>query len=479
MFFVFCLNQADRMKRDADDAYLELLGGCSDFKPRKRRRKQSWSRLVKTSAELDESHGVASSAGRKEDTIKDTLFMTCVSRFVHAMQGNFRNFCVYEWFYSTIDEAFFLRDDSFHKILTSRFGPEHAEILTRHEWALVRRLCRVDRPRRFSSRFVDTQLKLLQEHRTIMRTMQRKFIRNEYVSLCFPYPLCAGARVTALHPIFKQLSTGVVLSSDFDNNRVLVQFDLRTHGIFYVFDYDVRAQTPFYINYTDENIGAEDCAEKKNEPGMPRRWGTINNFPWGFDRLKTVIEHGMVGHVRRLKMRFAKAAPVVVRNYLLNQKESILNELRFLNAVSEKTRARRLSAPDRARSHRDLSELYEWYLSLLGHVNKQLKGVSTASLLPDWGDPMKLGLLVQASEMVRAMDQGGSDQKASRALMNSCTALALSIGVAITSNETPEHSDSVDVLLQTIKKQLFSKRSRMMFDTIKAKATMLRGHAQE
>ena len=103
--------------------------------------------------------------------------------------------------------------------------PPHAR-LTRKEWSLIRRKIH-GRPRRFSQRFIKSQLDKLEQYRDCVRNIQ--FRDGSEAVPNFPYevpaPIKIGAHVTAYNKKMRLLHRGIVLTSDPIGKRYMIQFE--------------------------------------------------------------------------------------------------------------------------------------------------------------------------------------------------------------------------------------------------------------
>jgi hypothetical protein len=103
--------------------------------------------------------------------------------------------------------------------------------LTRLEWKAVRRLI-PNKPRRFSQRFVSSQLNERNKYRNTVRMLQRNV--GLALSMHFPYdvlaPIKVGSTVTAYSRKYRVIHRGVVLAHDGVTGRYVVQFERKEFG---------------------------------------------------------------------------------------------------------------------------------------------------------------------------------------------------------------------------------------------------------
>lgn len=183
------------------------------------------------------------------DALKQTKWGRAAIDAIYALQGRFALHCVYEWFYSDIDEDFFLRDEfkeCLQKLASKGISLSKNQRLTRCEWGLIRE--KIGRIRRTSSKFFERERLRLEAFRKEVRGIQAQYLANlnEYRN-DFPYqvyaPLQVGMRVTALH-FSGQLATGSVLATSRNENSYLIQFDIADLGVHFCPDYNIKASIP-------------------------------------------------------------------------------------------------------------------------------------------------------------------------------------------------------------------------------------------
>lgn len=97
------------------------------------------------------------------------LYGEWCSKLISCLQGSGRMMARHEFFYSDIDKAWFNTNPYFQDL--AAIGIPSDIRLTSSEWSCVRRKFR-KRTRRFSRRFILSQLKQLDEYRYTVRTIQ-------------------------------------------------------------------------------------------------------------------------------------------------------------------------------------------------------------------------------------------------------------------------------------------------------------------
>ena len=112
--------------------------------------------------------------------------------------------------------------------------------LTRREWSMIRRGIH-GRPRRFSRRFIFSQLKKRNRYRLIARHLQRNPSEPNPTGFDIPPPIKPGTIVTAFNQKFKTLHRGVVLFHDAAGHRYLVQFERELLGVEFCVDTEVAS----------------------------------------------------------------------------------------------------------------------------------------------------------------------------------------------------------------------------------------------
>jgi len=124
----------------------------------------------------------------------------------------------------------------------ARFGIDPDTRLTHREWKAVRR--RVSkRPRRFSRRFIASQMNERNAYRCRVRMLQHVPALASVAD--FPYnvpkPIRVGTVVTAYNRKFRMIHRGVVLSHDEVNARYLILFESKEFGCEYCPDSEIAS----------------------------------------------------------------------------------------------------------------------------------------------------------------------------------------------------------------------------------------------
>ena len=92
-----------------------------------------------------------------------------VQKMIDSLTGSARSWARYEFFYSDIDRPWF-NFNEFH-IELAKHGVSPLAKLTRKEWSAVREAIR-GRPRRFSKKFISSEMNKLNSYRHLVRMMQ-------------------------------------------------------------------------------------------------------------------------------------------------------------------------------------------------------------------------------------------------------------------------------------------------------------------
>jgi len=161
-------------------------------------------------------------------------------RYARLLRPKLRRWCLYEWFCSPVDYAWF-HEHAFAKMLRAS-GLGHVTKLTRFEWSFVRAL--YGRPRRLSKPFLDAERARLHEYRQDVRQLRKLQTSGHAAAAAAEAALglqgcvvqmAVGQRVTAFHPKERHLFSGTVLTPDGDHYRV--QFDRPKLGVQHVKDW--------------------------------------------------------------------------------------------------------------------------------------------------------------------------------------------------------------------------------------------------
>jgi len=155
----------------------------------------------------------------------DQQYAQFCGRLMNCLQGPARLFATCEFFYSDIDRAWY-NENPFAKAASELGIPKKAK-LTRREWAAARRRMGKDKPRRFSEKFIVSQLSDRNEYRSTVRKLQN----NPHLSCTehFPFvvyaPSRAGTMVTAYSKRFRIIQRGRVLTYDRKTALYLIEFE--------------------------------------------------------------------------------------------------------------------------------------------------------------------------------------------------------------------------------------------------------------
>ncbi|KAJ4892936.1 Protein ALWAYS EARLY 2 [Raphanus sativus] len=217
------------------------------------RRKMS---LKKSLQERDKSSDKASRSSRslseQEVLLKDKL-STSLS---HPLA---RRRCIFEWFYSAIDQPWFAKMEFVDYL--NHVGLGHIPRLTRLEWSVIK--SSLGRPRRFSERFLQEEREKLKQYResvrkhyTELRTGAREGLPTDLAR-----PLAVGNRVIAIHPKTREIHDGKILTVDHSQCNVL--FD--ESGVELVKDIDCMPSNP--LEYMPEGLRrqVDKCLSIKKE----------------------------------------------------------------------------------------------------------------------------------------------------------------------------------------------------------------------
>uniref|UniRef100_H0XPR2 DIRP domain-containing protein n=1 Tax=Otolemur garnettii TaxID=30611 RepID=H0XPR2_OTOGA len=155
--------------------------------------------------------------------------------------------CLYEWFYSSIDKPLFEGDNDFCLCLKQSFPSLKTRMLTRVEWGKIRRL--MGKPRRCSSAYFEEERSALQQKRQQIRLLQQRKVADvsqfEDLPDEIPLPLAIGTKVTArLHHAYGGLFTGQIVAVDTLNATYTVTFDRTELGTHTIPDYEVLSNEP-------------------------------------------------------------------------------------------------------------------------------------------------------------------------------------------------------------------------------------------
>jgi DIRP len=168
----------------------------------------------------------------------DDVYAAWCHKLINCLNGSARSWAIHEFFYSDLDRPWY-SSNTFAKE-AAKLGIPPAAKLTRGDWGVVRRTIR-RRPRRFSKKFILSQLKERNEFRNIVRQLQRNPDEANRTGYAIPAPIRVGATVTAYNKRFLILHRGVVLFHDAVNARFLVQFERSELGFQFCSDTEVAS----------------------------------------------------------------------------------------------------------------------------------------------------------------------------------------------------------------------------------------------
>ena len=159
----------------------------------------------------------------------DRQYAQFCARLMNCLQGQARLFATCEFFYSTIDLAWY-NQNSFASAAADLGIPKGSK-LTRREWAAVRRRM-PNKPRRFSEKFIVSQLSDRNEYRCTVRKLQNNphLSATENFPFAVPAPIGAGTMVTAYSKRFRIIQRGRVLTYDRKTALYLVEFENENFG---------------------------------------------------------------------------------------------------------------------------------------------------------------------------------------------------------------------------------------------------------
>jgi len=168
----------------------------------------------------------------------DQQYAQFCSRLMSCLQGPARLFATCEFFYSDIDRAWY----NFNPFSSaaSKLGVPKGAKLTRREWSAVRRRM-TNKPRRFSEKFIVSQLSDRNEYRSKYRELQN----NPHLAASenFPFDVHAqirpGTMVTAYSKRFRIIQRGRVLTFDRKTALYLIEFENGQFGFELCPDSDV------------------------------------------------------------------------------------------------------------------------------------------------------------------------------------------------------------------------------------------------
>ncbi|CAL5228881.1 g12095 [Coccomyxa viridis] len=155
-----------------------------------------------------------------------------------CLDARTRRWAAAEFFYSAVDRPWFMQNEL--KGFLEHVGVPQGTKLTATEWGLLR--ASLGKPRRFSLTFLRQERARLEAWRNSVREKYEKSSYNTDIPAALPRQLTVSQRVTARHPVTRQLHDGDVLTIAPDCYRV--QFDRRELGVELVKDVDVMPIDP-------------------------------------------------------------------------------------------------------------------------------------------------------------------------------------------------------------------------------------------
>ncbi|OMO53706.1 hypothetical protein CCACVL1_28433 [Corchorus capsularis] len=188
-----------------------------------------------------------------------------LSNFLSSYQA--RRWCVFEWFYSTIDYPWFAKREFVEYL--DHVGLGHVPRLTRVEWGVLR--SSLGKPRRFSEQFLKEEREKLHQYRESVRTHYAELRAGigEGLPTDLARPLSVGQRVIAVHPKTREIHDGSVLIVD--RSRYRIQFDSPELGVEFVMDIDCMPLNPLEnlpVSLVRQHAAISKYVENYNEPKM-------------------------------------------------------------------------------------------------------------------------------------------------------------------------------------------------------------------
>ncbi|BDA45560.1 probable protein lin-9 homolog at C-terminar half [Coccomyxa sp. Obi] len=159
-------------------------------------------------------------------------------RLRRCLDARTRRWAAAEFFYSGLDRPWFMQNELLDFL--QHVGIPVSTKLTRTEWAALR--AALGTPRRLSLNFLHQERGKLEAWRELVRRKYQEVGYNSEVPPEFPRQLTVSQRVTARHPVTRQLHDGDILTIAPDCYRV--QFDRRELGVELVKDVDVMPIDP-------------------------------------------------------------------------------------------------------------------------------------------------------------------------------------------------------------------------------------------
>ncbi|GMI64104.1 ARABIDOPSIS THALIANA ALWAYS EARLY 3, ALWAYS EARLY 3 [Hibiscus trionum] len=178
-----------------------------------------------------------------------------------------RRWCIFEWFYSTIDYPWFAKREFVEYL--DHVGLGHIPRLTRVEWGVIR--SSLGKPRRFSEQFLKEEREKLNQYRESVRRHYAELRAGigEGLPTDLARPLLVGQRVIAIHPKTWEIHDGSVSTVDY--SRYQIQFDNPELGVEFVMDIDCMPLNPLEnlpASLLRQNAAIRKFVENYNELKM-------------------------------------------------------------------------------------------------------------------------------------------------------------------------------------------------------------------
>eukprot|EP00898_Chlorokybus_atmophyticus_P003368 jgi/Chlat1/4031/Chrsp26S04088 len=245
-------------------------------------------------------------------------------RLQHVLSTRAAKWCMYEWFYSTIDWPWFEKSEFLEYLEHTGLG--HITRLTRKEWGLVRGA--LGRPRRLSQAFLSEERAKLESYREAVRDRHQEFRMNGSTDATLHSPLTVGQKVTARHPKTRQLHEGSILTAE--RSRCRVQFARHDLGVALVPDTDLRR-----IDAVDSF--APTPTQPVRQSAFTSADGTGLAGPSG-EHMRAAQHAGVASDAHAVPSagvspegRAADVRALVELNRALCKKEALLGELQIMN----------------------------------------------------------------------------------------------------------------------------------------------------
>ena len=176
--------------------------------------------------------------------------------------------CIYEWFYSNVDNALFNDMNDFCMCVKDSFPELKTHNLTRAHWSKIRRL--MGKPRRCSEAFFQEERITLANNRNKIRLLQQnKMPKDDHYPLPreVPLPLVVGTNVTAwLRDGHDGLFTGQIDAINTNNATYRVTFDRTNLGTHVVADVEVCSFEP------QDTVNIAALIDQQNNPPPQQRF---------------------------------------------------------------------------------------------------------------------------------------------------------------------------------------------------------------